>query len=179
MQFFRSTFRITSLALVLSSCSTVVRLPVNRFESPEAMGQPGAAKVELATQTTGDVTLTNDPVRTAPNVANPTIGAGRRVRLLGGYSVADIFDLEYQPPIGFRGRVQLLGAPFKSAKSGNFSLATSLGLLLSYNQEPDYLESGPKVLSLNETMIDFSVITGYRVADPLLVYGSIFWVNNS
>lgn len=143
------------------------------------MGQAGAAKVEVATQTTGDATLTGNPATVAPNVTNPPIAAGRRLRAIAGYSVADIFDVEYQAPLGVRGRVQVLGAPFKSAKGGNFSLAASLGLHLSYNQDPDYLESGPKVLSLNETILDVALITGYRIADPVLVYGSIFWVNDS
>ncbi len=171
---------LSFLSVLLTACSVNIRMPVNRFDSPEVIGQPGVVKTDLGLQGVSEIVLTNDPSSsTAPNVKNPQINSTHRVRVSGTYSISDILDIEYRPPLGASLKAQILGVPYKSAKKGNFSLAASLGYKYAMNQDPDPTSGGGIRMKLNESMLDGAVIGGYRVLDMLMFYGGIFTVSDS
>jgi hypothetical protein len=171
---------IAVLSLFCTGCSVLIQMPVNRFDSPEVVGQPGVIKGDLGLQGVSQVTLTEDPASDVPpNVTTPLIEGVNRVRVTGTYSALEILDIEYRPPTGVSLKVQLLGDSYKSAKRGNFSLAASAGLKYAMNRDPDPVSKDQNQMRMSETMFDAALITGYRVADVVLLYGGIFTENDS
>lgn len=171
---------IAILAGSLAACSVNIKMPVNRFDSPETIGQPGVIKSEIGMQGTAEIVLAEDPQsNTQPNTTNPTINGDSRVRVAAAYSAFDALDIEYRPPFGASFKFQLIGTSYKSAKAGNFSAAISFGGKYAMNQYPDPLSRDTIQMKLNETMFDAALIAGYRVADMFMVYGGPFITTDS
>jgi hypothetical protein len=167
---------VVLLVVVAAGCSHELRMRANRFISPEAQGRGGGGQVQFQTSSAHVLELAEFP----SDVGQPAtfLEADRTYDMatsLGLGSRVDIGVLYGFPDVSaaMGGKVQFLGAGRHKSKPGNFSLAGTLAPALNFYTS-DISGEGDK---LNRYMwgVDTSLIAGYRVAKPVLLYGGPFY----
>jgi hypothetical protein len=164
------------LAAVGTGCSHELRMRANRFVSPEAQGRGGGGQIQFQTSAAHVLELPEFPSEVGqPSQflsSDPTyematsLGLGKRVDIGVLYEFPDV-------SAGFGGKVQFLGEGRKTSKPGNFSLSGTLAPAFNFYSS-DLSGTGDK---LNRYIlgVDTSLIAGYRVAKPVLLYGGPFY----
>lgn len=157
---------ILLILFVFSSCAQRIKVPINRFLSPEAIG--GGIGVEYRNMgfSSGVLDFSNNSTK------NPLImGTAKDEEFYLGLGIAPNADLFVRVPeesstlIGIK--VQLLGAPAKKAAAGH-SLSFSLGM----GNAQDKFDQTFKI-NLKSEVTDFSFIHGYRANPTFLIYDGI------
>ncbi len=176
---------IISIALmlaVLSSCAKIqVKTPASRFVSPEAQGKLFAGSIQAEQQTGLEGTLdlsgdrTDNPLELRNNVSDFATSLH-----LGLLDKLDFFVKGHaNAPSVYNFKYQVLGSSRKDAQKGNHALAISIGYGQStssqteedtsiFNNQDDEIEA-----ELEHSLLDASIIYGYRPENDTLVYGSI------
>lgn len=147
-------------------------MPVNHFDTPEAIGETGRAKLDIGYVGANEVVLTNNYLVTAPSISHPeAINRGDYVRLGGGIGVIDSLDVELKSLSAIQAKFQFIGEPRKKTKEGNFAVAATVLGGFDY-----YAASSPSVAGYTVSIkhydvpVEAGLIAGYRIWDPLLVY---------
>ncbi|MGZ3688303.1 MAG: hypothetical protein ACXVBW_08385 [Bdellovibrionota bacterium] len=188
-----SSLILTAVALLIAQgCSSIsMSMPVNRFESPEALGkvgERGKGSIDLMSVGGSDqIILTPDVSQIPLNPGAPTFGKEFVLPSIGaGFAAADRMDLRLviiwdSPPI-LRAKYQFIGDTRQSAKAGNLSLAATLGAgyIPQTVTSTQVLNPGTAITyNLNWVASDTSIIFGWRGLDILLLYidafGSYYW----
>ncbi len=164
---------ISSLIL-FASCAIKVKVPANRFDSPETMGGHFRIKLNGGIGGTHSVLLTEDYLTKAPDTTNPTHERSTFLRLGGGLSILENLDVEIRNFNQLLGKYQLAGDSRQRAQAGNFALSVTGTIGYQSSKETGTpLSSGNKSITvkMTEVLLDAGLISGYRVADWLLLYG--------
>lgn len=160
-------------AYAFSACAISVKVPINRLESPEAIGRPMGVKLEGIAKENADVVLTDDYTYRGPDTRNPDITHTRDVAIGAGIGITDRFELAFRSGSHAYAKYQIFGDSVAKAKAGNFSL-TALG---GVGFDADAGSSDSSILSsaakytLTSVSYDLALILGIRAADMLLFYG--------
>lgn len=157
--------------ITLTSCAQRIRVPINRFETPETIG--GGMEIEYRSQnfSTGKLSFENDQTNNPLQVGDKK---EEEVKLALGISK---FDLFLRVPDGSSTliglKIQLMGEP-KFAQS----LGHKLALTLATGSERDNFNQGYSMKLLVDTQ-DYAIIHGYRFSPNLLVYEGLSVTNYS
>jgi hypothetical protein len=157
---------------IFTSCAQRMKVPINRFVSPEAIG--GGAQVEYR-----DMTFSSGVLDFSNNsTTNPLVmGTAREEEFYLGIGVSNNADVFVRVPkessslLGIK--IQLIGSSAKEAAVGH-NLAFSMGM----GSERDKFEQS-FTIDLKSDVTDFSLIHGYRLAPMLLIYDGISISNYS
>ena len=176
----KNSFFIFSI-LFFTSCSQIkVSTPSSRFTSPEAQGKlfSGSFRMEQVTGTEGTLDFGGDKIDNEMELRNNTSSLGLNFDI----GLVEQVDLTikssmYTPNI-YTVKFQILGDPRLKAQKGNKSLAASIGY---GSQEQSQSESDFELFSdsknieadIINTMLELSVIYGYRPENDTLVYTSV------
>lgn len=162
--------------MLVSGCAVTVDVPTNRFDSPETTGKLGRLKLEADFGGSNSVVLTPDITAKAPDTAHPTFDTTKFLDVMAGVGLMDKLDVDVRTDGGlaFEVKYQFLGAPRMTAKAGNFALAATLmGGGSTYNQDSSGLVGAGHV-DQSAYFADAALVAGYRVLDPVLIYGGPF-----
>ena len=164
----------TLLALITSSCSIMVKTPMNRFESPEARGKSAGISGFAAYQGRSEVELTNDFTTTPPSLSSPSVKApGHRLMANGSIGLGERFDINITlPETRLGAKFQILGDPLEKAEAGNIPLAINGGV--SAVSEKETRTSSSQSFEMKEIVMDLGLATGYRFNKDVLLYGGPF-----
>ncbi|HEY8279762.1 MAG TPA: hypothetical protein VIH99_09075, partial [Bdellovibrionota bacterium] len=170
------------VGIFASSCAVTAKLPMNRFESPEASGKAFGGEVQLAYQGRNEVELTPAYETRAPNLNDPSVQKpGHRVISQTSVGLMERMEISLtllQPRLGLK--YQFLGDTRPKASKGNFSMALSAGAAGSSEKEYSAGTSVTPATSyeLEETFVDGALILGWRLGTDALLYGGPFWVSD-
>ncbi len=160
------------LFFILVSCAQRIKVPINRFLNPEAIG--GGIQVEY--QDTG---LSSGILNFEDNSSSNPLSL-TKIREESGYlglslsKKADLFfkiQNESSSLIGLK--VQVLGGSFKEAILGN-----SLSFSLALGNERDTFDSTFQI-RLRADVTDYSLIHGYRFSPNFIIYDGVSLSNYS
>ncbi|AOT06915.1 hypothetical protein [Pseudoalteromonas luteoviolacea] len=163
---------LTSL-IVLSGCeSTPPEADPGsvRLDSPEVHSQPFNVKLAIGSDKGRSIPIDDSPL--GSNEAGHYASA--EMSLGGGFSA------KYQVGKAVKGSIkyQLSGQNAETAQAGNISHAITLGYLTDHEsgREKGKNDDSPsRDWELDHDLIDVAWITGYRLSEDFLVYGSVFY----
>ena len=167
---------VFGIFLISFGCAHQYNLPANRFDSPEASGKLGSAKVELPGVQTGPQMVikpdegTSDGTDLIAFQLNPILGMriGLSDRIDGNVR------LQANGPLLFRFKFQAFGEPETSAKKGNFSasITSALGFTMVSQAAAISSETAtPDKLNATLYSADVGLVAGYRFSPLFLLYG--------
>lgn len=157
---------------LLFSCAQRIKVPINRFHSPEVIG--GGAEIEYreVTFSSGVLDFTNS------STTNPlTMGTSKDQEFYLGMGISPSVDLFVRVPeessslLGLK--IQLLGSSIKEASEGH-KLAFTLGM----GSERDTFDQTFKI-ELKSDVTDYSLVHGYRFHPKFMIYEGISISNYS
>ena len=155
-----------SILILLCSCAQRMKIPINRFSSPEVIGGGVGVEYQSTGFSVGQLDFSNNDVDN-PLVVSTTTEESFHLDL-GVVDKMDIFiDVPKQSSSRVGVKIQLLGDPEKAKKEGHqfaFTLATG--------SAHDEFESG-FTIDLKSRMQDYSIIHGYRINEVVAVYEGI------
>lgn len=171
------------VALSLSSgCAIGLNMPTVRFDSPEARGKPGSGSIGIGAATSHYLEIIPD------TTANPPVDRRSFQRSFNfparvEFGILARLDIELRAPMATFGtapailklKYQVIGEPRSTAKMGNFALAVSAGGALTSNETTHYGGSINAVTDASFNGFDLAGLAGYRVSDPILLYGGVFY----
>lgn len=165
-------------------CAVVAKLPMNRFESPEATGRLLGAEGQVGYQGRNEVVLTNNTAVKGPSFTDPSVETpSHRLMAEGAVGLLERLDVNLTLPAARLGaKYQLLGSPHDKADKGNTSIAVSAGVGFSHDDDssptlaPNSLASSQSTYQLDETQWDFALVGGWRAGSDVLIYGGPFTV---
>lgn len=162
--------------ITLSACSTVIKTPITRFESPEVVGDTLGAQFHGGWQGVAETTIAEDWVYRPANVNTPRIESGYRPVFGAGLGFFQFLELQLRAPSFLQAKFQVLGDPAKKAKAGNFSFAWTAGYGSSRESSSSttLFTNESRAIDLKEQIYDASAILGWRAADDFLIYSSVF-----
>lgn len=160
--------KLLLIALALTGCSTIIKTPINRFESPEVVGETLGAQFHGGWQGVTEAVITEDTYNIPINVDTPRIRSDHRPIAGGGIGLFQFLELQLRSPSLLQLKFQVLGDPFKKAKAGNVSLAWTAG----YGNPEESSSFLGSSCDIQEHIYDASVILGWRPTDDLLLYSS-------
>ena len=164
--------KLLLVLLFLVSCSQRIKVPINRFLSPESIG--GGAQIEYRDMgfSTGIINFTGG------DTDNPlTMNTIKEEEFYFGAGISEKADLFIRVPkessslIGIK--VQLMGSSAKASAVGH-NLAFTLGM----GSERDSFNEGFKI-ELKSDVTDYSLIHGYRINPYVMIYDGISLSNYS
>lgn len=152
--------------ILLSSCSQRIKVPINRFLSPEAIG--GGAEIEYR-----DVGFSTGVLDFSDNSTENALSMGtvKEEEFYFGAGISQKVDLFVRVPkessslLGIK--VQILGAPTKASAAGH-NLAFTLGM---GSERDEFKETFD--IDLKSDVTDYSLIHGYRMSSALMIYDGI------
>lgn len=158
--------------ILLSSCAQRIKVPINRFLNPEAIG--GGLQFEY--QDTGhSAAILNFENNTTTNSLD--IGTVRNEAFYMGAGLSgdvDLFVKVHKESSSLLGlKVQVLGQPFKAAAVGH-----SLSFSLAGGAERDTFRDTFEI-SLKSDITDYSLIHGYRFSPTFQIYDGLSLSNYS
>lgn len=172
---------LAAVLVFVSGCSSIsMKIPANRFDSPEVRGQPLKGFVDGVTlQGSTEAILVKDFTAVPPTTNVQELGRSDLDYMIGGgLGVHERFDiiakLPNDSPFQLGAKFQALGEPELSAKKGNFSLGITLTGAIgsdSGNGKQVFGNNPETHYELNMSGFDTSVVTGYRIHDQLMFYG--------
>jgi hypothetical protein len=163
---------LLSFLIILSSCSQRIKVPINRFLSPEAIG--GGVEIEYRDVgfSVGVLDFSNNSTENSL-----TMGTKNEEELYMAAGISPKVDLFVRVPkessslLGIK--VQVLGTPTKQASAGH-NLAFSMGM----GSERDTFDQTFSI-DLKSDVTDYSLIHGYRFSPMLMMYEGISISNYS
>lgn len=163
--------------LLFSSCSTMVKVPLNRLDSPELRGEAGKIDGRIDYQGRNEVELSpwagiQPPTLTTPAVQVP----GHRLVANAEVSVWDRVAVTLAlPQTRIGAKWQILGATYKDAQKGNIPLAVTTSVAFSHEDgNSNGSSSSWGTVDLHEVIYDLALISGYRINEKWLIYGGPF-----
>ncbi len=154
------------IAIFLSSCAQRIKVPINRFLSPEAIGKGAEVEYREVGYSSGVLDFANN------NTDNPLLmGKASDTEFYLGLGVAERADIFVRVPeessslLGIK--VQILGDPAKAAKVGH-ALAFTLGM----GSERDKFNQ-IFTIDLKSDVTDYSIVHGYRMNPFFMVYEGV------
>ncbi len=173
------------LPLVTTACSSSkhIRLQGNRFDLPETLPS-GQYEATLEMSGATEIRLSPDEAQIPADVDAPEFSADSgQAGLRFGYSPKPKLEVQIQsmPNLskGLQGypaikaKYQYRGPDLRSAKQGDISLATSVGV--AYAEDKTSTAGNPSYVNEMQTlMLDIAGIGGYRYTDDVLFYGGPF-----
>ncbi|MGZ3693675.1 MAG: hypothetical protein ACXWQO_05715 [Bdellovibrionota bacterium] len=159
-------------ALLLCSCSVMVKTPLTRFDSPETRGKQGGVDGYLAYQGRNEVELTSNTLVSAPNLDRPSVQPpGHRLMANGSVGLAEKFEISLTLPAARLGvKYQILGDSHDAATKGNIPLAVTSSISSVSEEEADISST----FKLKELVYDLALVSGYRINEMWLIYGGPF-----
>ena len=169
------------LTLLVCSCAKIkVTTPSSRFISPETQGKllSGSVRVEQQGGTEGTLSFENDqtdnPLELRNNVTpiatSLDLGILENLDLVvkGNGDAAAVYMLKYQ----------IMGKNAQEASAGNQSLAVGIGYGLQEESQSDSGStfndvSGDISSSIKQSILDMTLIYGYRPHEDTLLYASV------
>lgn len=158
--------------LILTSCAQRIKVPINRFLNPEAIGGGVQAEYQDTGLSSGILDFEND------SASNPLRLS--KVREESGYlglslsKKVDLFLKVHKESSSLVGlKVQVLGGSFKEA-----SLGHSLSFSLAAGNERDTFDSTFQI-RLRADVTDYSLIHGYRFTPSFIIYDGVSLSNYS
>lgn len=152
--------------LIMVGCAQRVKVPINRFISPEAIGYGVDLEYQQAGFSEGKLDFSDDKTDNAlimGSVSNRALYMG-----LGLSPTVDVFIKVPQESSSLLGlKVQLIGNPSKARSSGHL-----LAFTIAMGAERDSFEGQFKI-KLKSDVEDYSVIYGYRLNELVLFYSSL------
>jgi hypothetical protein len=174
-------YYLLAVAFALSGCAINAKLPLNRFESPEANGDWMKTEVLAGYQARTEVQFTSDYTLYAPTVSAPSVEVpAHRLMGMGAVGLARKWDIELSlPQVRLAAKYQILGEPRLESKKGNTSLAVTGGVSTNHEKESAsgsiFSSSIPSPnVELSEVLFDFAAVAGHRIDDDVLLYGGPF-----
>jgi len=168
---------LLSFAVLTTGCATRFLVPANRFVLPENTGALFKGDVKTGMASTGQVELADDVTAASPDTT-PILSRNSAVHIGADLGLASFLDIYFTKISGgptFAGlKIQLLGAPISTAKSGNFSLALAGGSgfgSITQNTEVGTIKGESE---LKFTGWEALLLLGYRPADSFLIYAGPF-----
>lgn len=166
---------LANAALVGCESTPNVKPRMARFNSPEVHSQPFNFKLAVGTDTSNEISINN----TKKADRDSALRFSAAMTLSHGFEARYVYNGEQQLSLKY----QWLGAPEEEKQSGNFSLATIAGYILSERKDVVYIHSKRKESdtraynnwSLEQKSYDLSLIAGYRFNGQTLMYGSVFY----
>lgn len=161
-------------AFSLSSCAVMIKVPLNRLDSPETTGKYGKAHMMAGYQGRNELELTPAAGFTSPSLSRPDAQPpGHRLIGNGQLGVGEKLDVSFTLPQSRLGvKYQILGQNQMEAEAGNIPLAATTSI--SYASEKEDTYYGKSSLNLREIIYDVALISGYRVNKDWLIYGGPF-----
>ena len=176
-------FIATALLVFLSSgCAVTIKMPANRYDSPETMGKQWRAKVATGLGGANNVILTPDFTTMAPNPQSPTFDTATEFQLRAGVAALENLDIEIKTLTALQIKYQFLGDGRLYAQPGNFSMAATLAGGWNESQQNGtqlFGSSQRYEVKLKEGTFDGALIFGYRVNELFLMYGGPFFTLDS
>jgi hypothetical protein len=172
----RSGLPLVALLPWLAGCAFTLKLPLNRFESPEALGgfRPtiGAG---IAGQS--ETVLTPDPLYTAPDPDAPTLVRASDLFLSAQVGLGRRLELQLRAPSTAQLKYQWLGSSQRENKEDQFSSAVTVGygkLMREQTGTQLFSPDERRETSVNGTVLDAAMIFGTRSSELILFYGGPF-----
>lgn len=157
----------------------MIKLPNNRFDSPETLGKERNVKIEVAGERNSAIELSSDITGRQINISDPKIDEEYRMRLGAGVGILEDLDIELRATNGLRVKYQVLGDPRSKADTGNIPLAATVGLgYVSEEYSVSGVPTGSGRASIKEYIIDGALISGYRISKQVLFYGGGFYTRD-
>lgn len=158
--------------MLISSCAQRIKVPINRFLNPEAIG--GGFQVEYQDTGLSSAILDFSNNSTSNPLAVGTVRNESLFAAIGLSKDVDLFTKIHKESSSILGlKVQVMGAPFKAAVIGH-SISFSLG----GGSERDTFNSDFEI-TLKSDITDYSIIHGYRFSPTFLIYDGISLSNYS
>ncbi len=158
--------------LILSSCAQRIKVPINRFHSPEAIGRGAEVEYREVGFSSGVLDFSGS------TTSNPLLmGKAADTEFYGGIGVAERADIFIRVPeessslVGIK--VQVLGEPAKKAAVGH-KLAFTAGM----GAERDTFNQ-VFTIDLKSDVSEYSLIHGYRANPFFMVYEGVSVSNYS
>ncbi len=176
------------LAIALPGCSSIeMKMPANRFDSPEASGKTFKGHVDPVTiQGANHLTIVNDYTRVPPVTDSPQLSRSEVNYQFGaGMGLIDRLDMDVKIPasgpalIGLK--YQLLGDTAAEAKPENISLAVTAaaGYGGDSGDSKQLLGNVASQFTMQEWSFDTAVIAGFRTMPWMLIFGGPFYTTYS
>ena len=161
-----------TLILLVSSCAQRMKVPINRFLNPEAIG--GGLQVEYQDTGLSSAILDFD----GDSTSNPLdVGTVRNEAFYLGAGLSpdvDFFVKVHKESSSLLGlKIQVLGTPIKQAAAGH-NLSFSLAAGSERDKFDDVFE-----ITLKSSVTDYSVIHGYRFSPTFSIYEGLSLSNYS
>lgn len=169
--------------LFFSSCVILFNHPVNRFDSPEALGERWKAHFDAGLGGSNSVILTPNTDTTPVSSVSPSFERDDALtRLQFGLGILERLDfdikgsLSSKEPVIVQAKYQLLGEPRAHAADGNFALAVTAGLgLMRGSGSGESTSTSPTRYDLHGSGVDAALIAGYRFNSAVSIYGGGFF----
>lgn len=160
------------LSNLLFSCAQRIKVPINRFHSPEVIGGGAEFEYRQVGFSSGVLDFTNSNTNNAL-----TMGTSKDDEFYLGVGLSPSVDLFVRVPeessslLGIK--IQLLGGGIKDAGDGH-----KLALTLGMGSERDTFDQTFQI-ELKSDVTDYSIVHGYRFHSKFLVYEGISISNYS
>ena len=148
------------------SCAQRIKVPINRFISPEAIGTGLQVEYQETGVSVGKLDFSDN---SSSNALGMLKTSDRAAYLGGGISQSvDLFVKVHKESSSLLGiKVQVMGEPYKAAASGN-----KLAFTLAKGSERDTFEESFEI-ELKSDVTDYSIVHGYRFNSLVLLYDGI------
>ena len=154
------------ILLIFSSCAQRIKVPINRFLSPEAIGKGAQVDYHKTGFSSGVLDFTGN------STSNPLImGTSSDEEFYLGLGISNNADIFVRIPeesssmLGIK--VQILGSPGKKPSAGN-----QLSFTLAMGNERDSFDQTFNI-DLKSEVTDYSLVHGYRISPGMMIYDGI------
>lgn len=168
--------------LAFTSCAKIqINSPSSRYITPEAQGKlfSGSVRLEQQAGIEGTVDFSNDETDNPLEQRNNVTPLASSIELGLIENVDFLIKGNYGAPEVYTFKFQVLGSPATNASAGNKSLAVTVG----YGTRRDNQSESDTTLfddindnmtaDLDQSIMEASVIYGYRPTEDTIAYGSI------
>ncbi|MDK1288685.1 hypothetical protein [Pseudoalteromonas umbrosa] len=165
---------LASLA-VLTGCNSTPEADTGsvRLDSPEVHSQPFNVKLAIGLDKGQPIPIGDSPLK-----SNDT-----GLYVSGEMSLGAGFSAKYQTGKAVKAtlKYQLSGQHAETAQAGNLSHAITIGYLSDHEsgveskEQSNLLPSDNRAWELDHDLIDIAWVTGYRLSEDTLLYGSVFY----
>lgn len=156
-------------SIVLAGCESTpeVKPRMARFDSPEVNSQPFHFNITAGSDSSNQIAINKNKKSERDN----TLRFSAVMTLGKGFEARFVDNGENQVSLKY----QMLGAPLEQKKTGNLSLAGSLGYIWAKRSESPTKQYND--WSMEQKSYDLSLIAGYRLNRQAILYGSVFYQN--
>lgn len=175
-------FSFLIVLIFFIGCTTNIKHGGSRFSLPENLAQGGFGFDFQLNQ--GAKLRPTEDLSFTPIEKEPLVEESRFLTTSLGYGLFDALNIEittgHDQPIFGHLKWQILGDTVTNAGAGNFSLALSLGFGLFVTagelsqEEVKGANQEKRTWTIDSGTWRYDALIGYRIIDPLLLYGGYF-----